>query len=377
MLDIYKIKNSNVLVRVCYDLSNNHDISRISDSKKTIQLLLKGGNKVILISHWGRPEGKTNKQNSFKNLLQIIEKELESNLEFLNQYQNSYSEIKKQITNSKNSLFILENSRFNPKENSSIDSERLALAKNYISLASYFIDEAFPVSHRQEVTNFDIKKLLPSFLGLSYETEIDNLKKIKTNPEKPFLVIMAGAKLETKLPLITKMLPLADKIILAGKLCFTFIQAAKELNLIKYASVDIGESEIEDSFLETAKSLLLQNPEKIVLPVDFIYGNEAGEVVNSSFKNKQAYDVGEKSLVNFTKILSTAKTIFWNGTLGYYEKNPFDKGTTELANFVGTLKNTFKVVGGGDTHSALSKETLSKFNFISMGGGATLEYLSK
>lgn len=393
-IKIQDIKNSKVLVRVSFDLPSLDDTARISDATTTIKQLLSQNNKVILCSKWGKIKNGVDPKFSFKNMLKTVDKillqeiftnELKNGsknsyqLGFVNQFED-FKKAKVQIENNnseaKYQIFLLENTHFDSREKSKDASQRLEIAKEYANLADFFVDEAFPSSHRTEATNTEIKDFLPNSLGLSYSKEIHNLNKLKEEIQRPYMVVMAGSKLETKLPLIQQMLPKADKILLGGMLAFTFIQAAKELKLdltsdqnkpISYP--ELFDSQIEENFLDTAKELLQKYPQKLILPLDFVYGQKDGK--------KYAFDVGLKTLELYETILKEAKTLFWNGTLGYYEQKPFDQATLQLAEFVGNLENCFTAIGGGDTNSSLPQDILQKFSFISMGGGATLEYLSK
>lgn len=377
MLNILDIKNSIVLVKVGFDLPSLEDFSRILDAQKTIKLLIKNGNKVVLLSHWGRPTNSQDKKYSLEHMLPLISDLLQENVEFLNQY-SDFKEIQNRINQSKDKLILLENTRFEPDEQSKNVNLRVSLAKKYADLGNYFVDEAFSLSHRQEATNTEIKQFLPWTLGLSYQQEILELNKLKTQPHLPFVAIMAGSKLETKLPIISKMIPLCTRLIIGGKLCFTFIRAAKEMGLNKYLEVDFGNSEVEVDFLDQAKSLLEKYSEKIILPVDFVYGdNLAKKISSESPIEKYALDIGPKSILNFQTELSPAKTVFWNGTMGYYEREEFNLGNTEIGKFLAENPSIYKVLGGGDTTSSLPKEVLNKMNFVSMGGGASLTYLSK
>jgi phosphoglycerate kinase len=184
---------------------------------------------------------------------------------------------------------------------------------------------------------------------------------------------MAGAKLQTKLPIIEHMVSIADYILIGGLLAFTFHAAAKQygLPLNQQANPtypELYDSHIETDFLDRAAELLRQYPQKIVLPIDFQVGN--------LFDKQEILDVGPQTIALFQRRLAMAKTIFWNGTLGYYEHPDYAHGTLQLAKTTSQL-SSYKVIGGGDTHNALPPDILDTFNFVSMGGGATLEYLAK
>ncbi len=375
-MNLKEIKSSNVLVRVCYDLSTLEQPARITDSMPTIFTLLENGNKVVLLSHWGRPKGFDDVDLSLKNQISTIEKELSKhaeengfstsnlNVDFVNQYETE--DLKKAVSDSNSRIVLLENTRFDKNEKSKDAEERGAVAEKYASAGEYFVDDGFPVSHRKEATNYELAKLLPSTYGVSYQAEIDTLTKVKNSPEKPFVLIMGGAKLETKLPLIEKLLPKADKVIVGGLLSFTFAKAANELGL---QNVEIYASPVEKDFLESAKEILKNNPDKIIIPEDYIFDDSRGE--------KEGVDAGPNTLAKFKKALEGAKTVFWNGPIGFYEKEPYNQGTLELANYIANLDDCYKVAGGGDITTALPKEIIEKFSFASMGGGATLEFLSK
>jgi phosphoglycerate kinase len=362
-MKISEIKNSKVFVRVNFDVPSISDTARIFDSVKTVQMLLSNSNQVILISHWGRPEGSRVTDMSLEKLLPAVQTFYSESVEFINQYDYFDKNISLRdllnISNSK--LFLFENTRFSPNESSKNLFERDELAQKYAGIVDYFVDEAFSLSHRQEVTNYEIKKLLPYSYGLSFENELRNLEKIKSDPKQPFVVIMAGAKLETKLPLIEKMCEKVDKILIGGQLCFTFLVAAE-------SKIELYNSAIDLTFLEKAKELISKYKDKIVLPVDFKYSELDGK--------KMALDIGEASILRFKSEIENAETIFWNGPLGYYFDKDFAEGTLQIAGFIANLKKPFKVLGGGDSIAVLPKEVLQQFDFVSMGGGATLEYLS-
>jgi phosphoglycerate kinase len=381
MLNLNILKNSIVLVRVNYDLPSPTDTDRIKDSLNTIKILLENHNKVVLITHWGRPNGKVVPDLSTKNMINLLYEQFKSSehsklknceIEYLDQYE-SFATTSENIKNypkkpDQSIVFLLENTRFHPMEQSKSTVDRLNLAKQYAVLAEDFVDEAFAVSHRREATNCEIKQLLPYTFGLAFESEVNNLTKIKEHPEKPFYIVMAGSKLETKLPLITALVDKADKLFLGGMLCFTFLKAQSILYPDQPVA-DIYDSKVELDFVEQAKILLTKYPSKIILPQDFVYEENDGK--------KFAMDIGHQTIAKYTLELGDAHTIFWNGTLGYYEKSPYDEGTLQVAENVSQLNHTFKVIGGGDTNSALPVEILEKFDFVSMGGGATLDFLSQ
>lgn len=382
-MSLENIRDSIVLLKVDYNIPDQKNTAKIKNSIPTVQTLLKNNNKIVLITHWGRPEGDTlversRSRHTTKDLIRpfkkvsgkILPEELFTSPEYINQY-NGFDEAADFIKNSKNTIFILENVRFEPKESSKKPEERKKLAGEYAKLGNVFVDEGFAVSHRVAATNTEIKEFFDKVeSGYAYQKEIENLSKLKNNPDKPYIVIISGAKLETKLDLIEKTLPKVDRLLVAGLLCFTFLAAKKEMGQ-KVPDIFDSEKFIEPNFIEEAKDLLNQFGDKIVLPVDFNYGE-------TGYNGKYSYDIGENTLEVFKKALKGSKTLFWNGPLGFYEKPPFEQGTQRLGDYIANeLVDCYKVLGGGDIVSALGEDCKNKFSFISMGGGASLDYLIK
>ncbi len=373
-LTLTQIQNATVLLRVDFNLPSLQDDSRVVATIPTIRQLLANHNKIVILTHWGRPEGH-DPELSTKLLVPVIEKHLGQSVEFVNQFV-SFDEAKAQIEASKQSVLLLENTRFDPREQAKDSTVRLELAQAYARLGQVFVDEAFAVSHRKEATNYELKQLLPSFFGLNYQQEIRYLDVIKSHPTHPYAVIISGSKLETKLPLIEKFLDKADYILLAGMICFTFIQAQADLvqtnQLVTNQKLpNLADSPIETDFLARAKEILKQYGPKLILPIDFAYYQDGDKTL--------AFDIGPETVNLFQSYLAKCQTIFWNGPLGVYERPPFDQGTKAIAQFLASLADTTKpyiVTGGGDINSAIPEEYLAKFTWISTGGGATLEYLS-
>jgi phosphoglycerate kinase len=354
---------STVLVKVDFNLSSLTETYRIQSTKKTILELISEGNKVVLITHYGRPE-KQEKKYSTKALVPVIEKEMGTKIKFINQFE-SFEKASKQIAKSKSKLFLLENSRFSPIEDKGTTDQKYNLGKEYSTLGQFFVDEAFSVSHRNEVTNTIVKNFLPFGYGYRYQLEVKNLDKL-TNPKKPYYLVMGGAKVETKLPLIEHLLPKADKIFIGGMICFTFLE---ELRRRGEKIPPLFDTPFQEEHIGTVKKILDKYPSKIVLPQDLVYKSIDGKVV--------AADVGSLTTELFCDGLKNAKTIFWNGTLGEVERPTFDYSTKQLVKTLLSIPSAFIVCGGGDTESFLSEKDKARLDFVSTGGGACLDYLSK
>jgi phosphoglycerate kinase len=372
MLDIYEIKNKKVLLRVGFDIPNLNDYQRIIDAKNTVDLLLSNNNQVFLITKWGKPRD-FDQELSTKKLIFICEKVFDVHVEYINQFifnefdAEQTESFLNRILNIDSNLFLLENTHFYNLEKSKNSEERMIVAKSYANLVDCFVDECFISSHRQEATNTEIKHILPYCFGLSYIIEKANLDKIKINPTKPFVCIMGGAKLETKLPLIRKMLETADIVLVGGLISITYIHAKNQL-IQNFNKVEIGETAIEVEYLDSAKEDILKYKDKLILPDDLVLANENEKLF--------AKDIGNKTVENFSKYISIAKTIFWNGPLGQIEVEKYKNGSQKILKQICENQDCFKVIGGGDTSLILNQESYKTIDFISMAGGASLWYLT-
>jgi phosphoglycerate kinase len=363
-MKLVKIQGKIVGVRVCYDLPSLTDLSRIEDSIETIKLLLQNKNQVILMTHWGRPDGMDRELSTLK-ILPLLESFLpQIQCEYINQYDLFEKNVSLYdlIRISSTQVFLLENTRFDSREQSRDIDERLELVQKYSNSIDAFVDEAFGVSHREEVTNTELAIAKARILGLSFQKEVDQLFRLVQNPSRPFVVIMGGAKLETKLPLIEKMCEIADYVLLGGQLCLTFLKAMD-------TTIDLKNSYIELEFISQAQELLKKYGFKIVLPIDVKYGEIKGV--------EMCLDIGEETIEMYGKKLSKAKSVFWNGPMGYYEQSEFAIGTVEIAKSISKIEDCYTVIGGGDTLASVPTSISKKFDAISMGGGATLEFLTK
>jgi phosphoglycerate kinase len=373
------IRNKKVLVKCDFNIPNLESLERIEAAAATIGQLIAQKNRLILLTHWGRPNGVPDPEWSTRKLEPLVQKVLDRNsipgmVCWIDQWKdtNTFTALKKSLTLlPPDCVSLMENTRFSPAEESDVAAERVALARRYASIADVVVDEAFSLSHRQEATNYDLEQLLPTVRGLNYEREITMLSQVRDTPHHPLVFVLGGAKLETKLELIGKALLKADRVLIGGQLCFTFLAAAQQLGLAQYRQVDIAGSLVEQSFIPQAISLLQQYGDKIVLPVDFVYDTE--EKIG-----RYGADIGNETIVLFGRALSNAKTVFWNGPMGRLEKQPYDAGTRSIAGFLAEKRHEcFVCVGGGDTVAGLPPEMVSQFGFVSTGGGASLTFLAQ
>ena len=346
------------------------DDRRIREALPTIQYLLKNGTtRVILMSHLGRPDGQVVENMRLKPVGAKLEELLKEKVLTLNECIGS--SVKQQITGAKERLVLLENLRFHAQE----EKNDFAFAKELASLADIYVNDAFGTAHRAHASTAGITQYLPSVAGFLLEKEINYLGKAVSNPQKPFVVILGGAKVSDKIVLIENLLPKANAIIIGGGTANTFLKAQGQ---------SIGNSKLEKAKIDVAKSILEKAKTKgvvIALPVDHVVTTAIDvttgiKTVKDIPDGHLAVDIGPETIKNFKKILSGAKTIVWNGPLGIFETDAFAQGTKEIAQCIAKLKGAVSIIGGGDTAAAIAKFKLEAgMTHISTGGGASLEYL--
>ncbi|GIW22061.1 MAG: hypothetical protein KatS3mg068_1068 [Candidatus Sericytochromatia bacterium] len=368
------LENKSVLVRVDFNVPIQEnkvlDTTRIEASLPTIKYLLENNSKVILISHLGRPKGKKDLKYSLKPVYDFIKNNLNMNIIFLDDCigENVELEIKKQ---SYPSLILLENVRFYPEEekNDRNFSEKLS------KLADIFVNDAFGTAHRSHSSTVGVAEFLPTYCGFLMEKEINFLSKA-LNPEKPFVAIIGGAKVSSKIGVLKNLINKTDTLIIGGAMTYTFLKALGK---------NVGNSFVENDYLVTAREIIelaQKNNCNLFLAKDHVVAesidSENTTIVDDIPNNLSAFDIGNKSIDEIIKILSNAKTIVWNGPLGVFEKPQFENGTKKVALFLSTLKEkgVTTIVGGGDSVAAIEKFNLTdKFSHVSTGGGASLEFL--
>ena len=376
-IDDVEIKNKKVLLRVDFNVALNTnntiaDDARIKQALPTIEYLLKNNNKLILVSHLGRPKGRDIKY-SLKVIVDRLKKYLKhKNIVLIDDFltKDNYDILKNQKSND---VFILENIRFYMQEKKN-DQE---FAKRIADLVDIYINDAFGVSHRRHASVVSIPKYIPSYGGLLLKKEINMISKVIENPKKPFVSILGGVKISTKIQFIEKLMDLADFLLLGGGLANLFLLSK---------GYEIGKSICErDEEKDIKKLINIAKTKKveIILPVDAIVANSldtesSGEVKKISEVNKNSYilDIGPETQAQFGSIISKANTIVWNGPVGYIENKYFRRGTDFIYYSIANNKQSFSIVGGGDTLAAVSKkEHLENITHISTGGGAMLEFI--
>ncbi len=369
------LSEKKVLVRCDFNVPqdanlNITDDTRIRASLPTINYILsRKPKKLILISHLGRPDGKVIPKYSLKPIAQRLKELINQEVKMLNDCIGAA--IQKEINQSQESVILLENLRFHPEE----EQNEPNFSKSLATLADIFVNDAFGTAHRAHASTEGVTHYLTSVAGLLLEREISYLSQAMENPQKPFALILGGAKVSDKIGVILNLLPKADEILIGGGMSYTFLKAQGK---------QIGNSKLEKDKLDTAKAILEKAGKqkvKILLPVDNIITDKIE--VNSNVKTVGenipdgwiGVDIGPKTIKNYCAALKKAKTIIWNGPLGIFELDAFANGSKKVAGFISQLK-VVTIIGGGDTAAAIAKFHLeSKMTHISTGGGASLEFL--
>tara|TARA_B100001027_G_scaffold33792_1_gene20580 strand:+ start:861 stop:2042 length:1182 start_codon:yes stop_codon:yes gene_type:complete len=364
--------NKRVILRVDFNVpvvdGEISDLTRIEKILPTIQDLLEHKAKILLISHFGRPDGQKNEEYSLKKLVSVIKKVLNQELYFLDDdIRKIKSEKVRRILNT-NNIILFENIRFYKEE--LLNDENFS--KHLSTLGEIFINDSFSCSHRAHSSIVGIPKFLPSFPGKLLEDEVKNLKKIINNNISNNVVILGGSKVSTKLEIIEFLIKKFDRLLIGGAMANTFF-AAKGL--------DIGASLYEKSMIKTAKFFLKDFEQRLVLPEDVVVDSEGESIVknlNQILKHEKIFDIGPRTRMRFHEIISNSESILWNGPLGKFEQTPFDAGTKFVAGAIKQKKNKnfFSVAGGGDTISMLKRfDFFKNFSYVSTGGGAFLEFI--
>lgn len=380
-LDELKAQGRRILIRVDYnvplDQGNVRDDRRIQASLPTLRELLAGGGTLVLMSHLGRPKGFDPKQ-SLAPIAPRLAELLGQEVHFIGGSPEltpaSPTTLKQVEALPQGAVALLENVRFEPGEEQN-DPE---LAARYAKLGEAFVLDAFGSAHRAHASVTGVAQYLPSYAGRLLEQEVQALSRLLEGAERPYWVILGGAKVSDKIQLIRNLLPRIDGMIVGGAMAFTFLKAQ---------GAEIGASRFEPDQLELAKSLLVEaqaRQVRLLLPSDVVIAQRLEAQTPTQIVEARAIpegwmgvDVGPESLLAFQEALQGAKTVFWNGPMGVYEIPEFAQGTRRLAEALAQLK-TFTVIGGGDSAAAVEELGLSQvFSHISTGGGASLEYLER
>ena len=372
------VDNMRVILRCDFNVpmieGNITDESKIIKSLETINYLLSKNCKIIILSHLGRVKTEEDKKNTsllpIKNSLErLLNKPIKFATDILSE------ETKNMALNLQSGeILLLENTRFLDIPNKLESNLNEEVAKHLASLGELFVFDAFAVAHRRHTSVVGIPAYLPSCLGFLAEKELSMLDNTIKNPNKPFTVIMGGAKVDDKLKIIKSLLPKCDHLLVSGGIANSFLSALR---------LNVGSSlkTNDPNIIKELVNLMLTYKEKFAFPLDAIvtttYSNTPEmKNINEIDTNDIIKDIGSKTIKKYGTIIKESNTIFMNGTMGIYEEKAFSNGTREILNILSTKKEQV-VIGGGDTVGALNNlGFINTFSNVSSGGGATLEYIA-
>jgi len=355
------------------------DPGRIIASAPTLKALAEAGAKVIVTAHLGRPKGEPDPQYSLAPVAVKLAEVLGRNVQLAGDVVGQDALARAEgLTDG--DVLLLENIRFDPRETSKDEAERTKLAKALVELVGddgAFVSDGFGVVHRAQASVYEVAKLLPHYAGTLVEAEIKVLGKLTEESERPYAVVLGGSKVSDKLAVIEALAPKVDTLVIGGGMYYTFLAAQ---------GVSVGNSLCEESMIGTCKALLEQYADVIHIPQDVVIADSFSADAESKIVSVleipdgwMGLDIGPQSVRRFAAILTSAKTVFWNGPMGVFEFEKFAAGTKGVAEAIieATGKGAYSVVGGGDSAAAVRQLGLPEdgFSHISTGGGASLEYL--
>lgn len=378
--DLGDLRGKRVLIRCDFNVPLDGQIitddGRIKAALPTLIKLRDCGARVIVMAHLGRPKGTVKPEYSLAPVAKRLAELLGSKVVLATDVVGESARTCVAAL-ADGEITLLENVRYEAGEESKDETERAALAAQYAALAEVFISDGFGVVHRKQASVYDVAKLLPSAAGYLVAKEVEVLKKLTVTPERPYVVVLGGAKVADKLAVIDNLLSAADTLIVGGGMAYTFL---------KSKGFEVGSSLLDAEKVEVVGQYLAQaeaDGKQLLLPVDIVVAPEFGPegpatvvAADSIPADQMGLDIGPKTRELFAKAIHSAKTIFWNGPMGVFEMPLFANGTEAVAKAL-TTTDGFTVVGGGDSAAAVRQLGFAddQFGHISTGGGASLEYL--
>lgn len=381
--DLGDVRGKRVLVRsdlnVPLDGTTITDDGRVRASVPTISALAEAGARVVVCAHLGRPKGAPEAKYSLTPVVDRLAELLGRPVTFA---QDTVGESAKAAVAgmADGDVVLLENLRFNPGETSKDDAERAAFAGELASLADLYVSDGFGVVHRKQASVYDIAQKLPSAMGGLVQAEVEVLRRLTVDPERPYAVVLGGAKVADKLAVIENLMETADRLLIGGGMLFTFLKAQ---------GLEVGKSLLDAEQVDTCREYLERAKEygvEIVLPVDVVVAPEFSADVPSEVvavdaipADQMGLDIGPESAALYAEKLADCRTVFWNGPMGAFEMAPYAAGTKAVAQALkdATSSGALTVVGGGDSAAAVRQLGFADADFghISTGGGASLEFL--
>ncbi len=366
------IDNKRVVIRVDFNVpisvGNVLDDERLKATVPTIEYCLARNSEIVLLSHLGRPKGRVNTELSLRPVARRLETLISRPIEFVENLNDYFQKLQNTDTTVPGKISFLENLRFDPGE----EANSTALGATLGTIGDVYVFDAFATAHRAHASTHEAIKAAPvSVAGLLFAQEIETLSKVMQTPSRPLIAVVGGAKVAGKLEVLEKLAKVADTLLVGGGIANTLLLAK---------GCSIGRSLVEKELVSTAQSLATQP--SLELPVDVMVCDEISPNKNALFRlldqiseGDVIVDIGPETGRRFAKIINEAGTVLWNGPMGVFEIDQFGEGTRVIANAVGSCRG-FTVVGGGETFAAISKYSAAqKFDYISTGGGAFLEFI--
>ena len=371
------LKDKRILLRLDLNVPINKkritDTTRIDKILPTLNYLINQNSKIIILSHVGRPKGKIISELSLEPVRKDMENKISQNIKLIKKdiYEMKNKDL---FQNIDEKIIMFENIRFYNQE----EKNDYEFASLLASFADIYVNDAFSCSHRVHASIVDITKFLPSYSGLQFDLEVNALKKITSEIQKPITCIIGGSKISTKINIIKNLISKFDNIVIVGGMAN---------NIIKYIGHDIGKSineknsdlVIKEIFnLSKKKNCRIFYPEDVVVAKS-LDGSPENKTIDKILPDEMVLDIGEKTIKKIENLIDESKTVFWNGPAGYFENLNFANGSLKIAKKIVKNNNNssiYSVAGGGDTVSLLNRlNAVSTFNFVSTAGGAFLEYL--
>lgn len=370
-------QNKRVFLRVDYNVVENGkviDSFRIKQSLPTILKLLHSGCSIVLASHNGRPNGRVDKKLSLRPVAQVLANLLKRKVKFVDECIGT-EVVKEALDLNRGELLLLENLRFHAAE----EKNNVAFARSLATLAEVYVDDAFANAHRAHASMVGVPRYLPHAAGMLMQQEYDSITNIATMPERPYLAIIGGVKISSKIDVLDSLLKKVDSLFIGGAMLNTFLQAM---------GYNIGKSFTEKDQITTAKRIIdlaQQNNVKLIIPSDVVVAKAIKQGVKHHTvgvgkveENEIILDIGKQSMQDLLPQIKSSRTIFWNGTLGMAEIPEFAWASRDLAHMMALRKGRANtVIGGGDTTAFIEKLGMhDSYKFVSTGGGASLELLA-
>jgi phosphoglycerate kinase len=363
------------------------DDGRIRASVPTISKLTGAGARVVVTAHLGRPKGAPEPKYSLKPVATRLNELVDATVTLASDVVGDSA--KSTVDGlADGEVALLENIRFDARETSKDEAERGALARDLAGLVGdngVFVSDGFGVVHRKQASVYDVAKLLPAYAGGLVLAEVEVLRKLTGDPDRPYVVVLGGSKVSDKLAVIESLLPKVDKLLVGGGMCFTFLAAQ---------GYGVGDSLLETEMIDTCKKLLGEAGDKILLPADVLaadrFAADAQKQIVPASEIRDGWmglDIGPAAAAEYGTVLAEARTVFWNGPMGVFEMAPYAEGTRSVAQAIvdattmldpaSRSSGAYSVVGGGDSAAAVRALGLPEdgFSHISTGGGASLEFL--